>query len=63
MKQHDQKSSVMKSANSAATRISSWSTAKQDFANRVTTSGSIANKAVSTNRKSLTASSLIGRKK
>jgi hypothetical protein len=63
MKQHDQKSSVMKSANSAAARTSSWSTAKQDFANRVTTAGSIANKAGGTNRKSVAASSLTERKK
>jgi len=40
----DQKSSsesgVMKAAASAATRVSSWSPSKQEFANRVTNSGS-----------------------
>jgi hypothetical protein len=39
MKQGE-KSSVMKSADSAANRTGRWSTAKQDFAHRVTTSGS-----------------------
>jgi hypothetical protein len=63
MKHFDQKSSVMKSANSAATRIGSWSAAKQDFARRVTTSGSVANKAASANTKSMAASSLTNRKK
>jgi hypothetical protein len=68
MKHHDQKSSVMKSANSAATRTVGWSSAKQDFAHRVTTSGSAANKATSatttsTNAKSAAASALTNRKK
>jgi hypothetical protein len=46
MKQGE-KSSVMKSANSAANRTGRWSPAKQDFAHRVTTSGSFAVKATS----------------
>jgi hypothetical protein len=46
MKQGE-KSSVMKSANSAANRTGRWSTAKQDFAHRVTTSGSYAIKTTS----------------
>lgn len=39
MKQGE-KSPVMKSADSAANRTGRWSIAKQDFAHRVTTSGS-----------------------
>jgi hypothetical protein len=62
MKHHDQKSSVMKSANSAVTRTGSWSSAKQDFAHRVTTSGSVLNKAANT-VKSVAASALTNRKK
>lgn len=37
-----EKSSLMKSASSAANRTERWSTAKQDFAHRVTTSDSYA---------------------
>jgi hypothetical protein len=39
MKQTPQQSGVMKAANSAATKVSTWSPAKQNFAQRVTTSG------------------------
>jgi hypothetical protein len=63
MKQSDQKSSVMKLASSAATRTGSWSPAKQDFAHRVTTSGSVANKATNATAKSVAASSSMTRKK
>jgi hypothetical protein len=63
MKQNDQKSSVMKSAISAVTRTGSWSVAKQDFAHRVTTSGSVANKAASASPKRASPSSLTDQKK
>lgn len=33
-------SGVMRAAASAASKVSSWSTSKQEFANRVTSSGS-----------------------
>jgi hypothetical protein len=56
MKQNDQKSPVMKAASSAAARTGSWSPAKQDFAHRVTTSSSMAQKALSMSAKSPAAS-------
>jgi hypothetical protein len=40
MKKADQGSNVMKSALEAAKRTVSWSTAKQEYANRVISSGS-----------------------
>lgn len=36
-------SRIMKAAASAATKVSSWSASKQEFASRVTKSGSFAN--------------------
>jgi hypothetical protein len=39
-KESHQRSGVMKAATSAADKVSSWSSSKQDFARRVTTSGS-----------------------
>lgn len=55
MKQGE-KSSVMKSADSAANRTGSWSIAKQDFAHRVTTSGSYAIKSPSSGKMQHTSS-------
>lgn len=63
MKQYDQKSAVMKSASSAATRTGSWSSAKQDFAHRATTAGSVADKAPRTNAKRVAGAALTNRKK
>jgi hypothetical protein len=63
MKQSDQKSAVMKAASSAATRTVNWSPAKQDFANRVTASGSMAQKAASTRAKNIAASTISKSKK
>jgi hypothetical protein len=40
MKRDNQGSVVMKSASSAATRTKTWSPAKREFAQRVTSSGS-----------------------
>jgi hypothetical protein len=44
MKPNDQGSVLMKSANTAAKRTGTWSTAKREFAARVTTSGSFTQK-------------------
>jgi hypothetical protein len=55
MKQGE-KSSVMKSADSAASRTGRWSTAKQDFAHRVTTSGSYTVKSTSSGKTQYTSS-------
>jgi hypothetical protein len=40
MKRDNQSSVVMKSASNAATRTGTWSTAKREFAQKVTASGS-----------------------
>lgn len=63
MKHSDQKSAVMKAANSAVARTGSWSSAKLDFAHRVTTSTSMAQKTRATNTKSLASSVLSEAKK
>jgi hypothetical protein len=59
MKQGE-RSSVMKSADSAANRTGRWSVAKQDFAHRVTTSGSYAIKSPSSGKIQQTSSLHIG---
>jgi hypothetical protein len=41
MKESSQRSGVMNSASSAASRTAEWSVAKREFADRVTSSGSI----------------------